>query len=132
MLVILAILAAIMIPALTGWIDKAKEKQVMLDARNVEMATQAGLYQAYATESTFAKNESGFNLIDSSNTTYGLVAYVNSICGNSWNTNVTKATAKWNEKGDITEFKYTAKDYTATFSDTVWKIGPVESSTTGG
>lgn len=39
-LVILAILAAAMIPALTGYIDKAKEKTAITEARNVATALQ--------------------------------------------------------------------------------------------
>lgn len=39
-LVILAILAALLIPALTGYIDKAKEKQIVAETRQVVMAAQ--------------------------------------------------------------------------------------------
>lgn len=39
-LVILAILAALLIPALTGYIDKAKEKSVIAETRSVVMAAQ--------------------------------------------------------------------------------------------
>lgn len=39
-LVILAILAAIMIPSMLGWIDKAREKQVILQARSAYIAVQ--------------------------------------------------------------------------------------------
>lgn len=37
-LVILAILAALLVPALTGYIDKAKEKKVIAETRMVVMA----------------------------------------------------------------------------------------------
>ena len=39
-LVILAILAALLIPALTGYIDKAKEKQIIAETRQCVMAAQ--------------------------------------------------------------------------------------------
>ena len=39
-LVILAILAALLIPALTGYIDKAKQKSVIAETRQVVMAAQ--------------------------------------------------------------------------------------------
>lgn len=39
-LVILAILAALLIPALTGYIDKAKEKSIVAETRSVVMAAQ--------------------------------------------------------------------------------------------
>lgn len=123
-LVILAILAAIMIPALTGWIDKAKEKQVMLDARNVEMAAQAGLYQAYATEKSFTSETTGLDLTDSSKTIYGLVAYVDAICGPDWDSDGVKCTVKWSAKADITDFSYTAKGYTGSFNGKTWEIKP--------
>lgn len=47
-LVILAILAAILVPALLGWIDKAKEKQILLDARNAYIAAQEVISEDYA------------------------------------------------------------------------------------
>lgn len=50
-LVILAILAAILVPALLGWIDKAKEKQILLDARDAYMAAQAVISEDYAKQS---------------------------------------------------------------------------------
>lgn len=49
-LVILAILAAIMIPALTGWIEKSKKKTVIAETRNLHQAVQAVVSEAYATE----------------------------------------------------------------------------------
>lgn len=50
-LVILAILAALLIPALTGYIDKAKEKNVIAETRQVVMATQTLVDEAYAKKS---------------------------------------------------------------------------------
>lgn len=63
-IVILAILAAILIPALLGWIDKAKEEQYALEARNVYLATQAQISEAYAAGTvagsiTYDKSEIG-------------------------------------------------------------------------
>lgn len=47
-LVILAILAALLVPALTGYIDKAKEKTLIAETRQVVMATQTLVDEAYA------------------------------------------------------------------------------------
>ena len=47
-IVILAILAAILIPAMLGYIDRAREKQDVLNARNLLMAAQAEFTEAYA------------------------------------------------------------------------------------
>ena len=46
-MVILAILAAILVPALLGWIDKAKEKQLVLNARSAYMAAQTLASEEY-------------------------------------------------------------------------------------
>ena len=39
-LVILAILAALLVPTLIGYIDKAREKQIVAETRQVVMAAQ--------------------------------------------------------------------------------------------
>jgi prepilin-type N-terminal cleavage/methylation domain-containing protein len=54
-LVILAILAAILVPALLGYIDRAKEQQVLLNARSCMMAAQAELSELYAKEEVWSK-----------------------------------------------------------------------------
>lgn len=50
-LVILAILAALLVPALTGYIDKAKEKAIIAETRQVVVAAQTLGDEAYATKS---------------------------------------------------------------------------------
>lgn len=47
-LVILAILAALLIPALTGYIDRAKQKQIIAETRQCVMAAQTLADEAYA------------------------------------------------------------------------------------
>ena len=56
-LVIIAILAAITIPALLKYIDKARDKQVLIDTRAICMATQSAMTEAYATDTL--KNTNG-------------------------------------------------------------------------
>lgn len=51
-IVILAILAAILIPNLLKWIDKAKENQYALEARSIYIATQGEIAQLYADNPT--------------------------------------------------------------------------------
>lgn len=46
-LVILAILAALLIPALTGYINKAREKQIIAETRQAVMAAQTLVDEAY-------------------------------------------------------------------------------------
>ncbi len=53
-LVILAILAALLIPALTGYIDKAKEKNIIAKTRQIVMASQTLLDEAYGKKKTTA------------------------------------------------------------------------------
>ena len=47
-LAILAVLAAIMVPSLTGYIDKAKNTQLLSIARSVYTAAQVEVSEAYA------------------------------------------------------------------------------------
>lgn len=61
-LVILAILAALLIPALTGYIDKAKEKSAVAECRQVVMAAQTLLDEDYA------NNKAGNGFADDKNT----------------------------------------------------------------
>ena len=65
-LVILAILAALLIPALTGYIDKANNQKVIATTRQVVMAAQTEVSEAYAkasggklTEATLTKDNKG-------------------------------------------------------------------------
>ena len=51
-LVILAILAALLIPALTGYIDKAKQKSAISECRSAVMAAQTLADEAYAAKAT--------------------------------------------------------------------------------
>lgn len=60
-LVILAVLAALLVPALTGYIDKAKEKQIVAETRQIVMAAQTLVDEQYAKlaqngEVTFVKD----------------------------------------------------------------------------
>ena len=47
-LVIIAFLAAMLIPALTGYIDKAKDKDIIAETRSAVMATQTLVDEEYA------------------------------------------------------------------------------------
>lgn len=56
-LAILAILAAMLVPALTGYIDKANEKKVVAAARQYEIAAQTVVSDAYASNIDITKIE---------------------------------------------------------------------------
>ena len=49
-MVILAVLAALLVPALTGYIDKAKKNQVITETRMLTQAAQTELSTLYATD----------------------------------------------------------------------------------
>lgn len=60
-LVILAVLAALLVPSLTGYIDKAVEKRVMLQARSLMTAAQATIDEAYAKGKCPSTTKAGLN-----------------------------------------------------------------------
>lgn len=47
-LIILAILAALLVPALTGYIDRAKKRQIIVETRQAVMAAQTIVDELYA------------------------------------------------------------------------------------
>ena len=55
-LVILAILAALLVPALTGYIDKAKKNQVIAETQMLTQAAQTELSSLYATDEFAEQN----------------------------------------------------------------------------
>lgn len=63
-LVILAILAALLVPSLTGYIDKAKEKRVVAEVHQVVTAAQSLADEAYALESGEPSDETYTKAMD--------------------------------------------------------------------
>ena len=64
-LVILAILAALLIPALTGYIDKANKEKVTAECRMVVMAAQTEASEQYgALDSTVAESQKAQKIAD--------------------------------------------------------------------
>ncbi|MFR6054286.1 MAG: prepilin-type N-terminal cleavage/methylation domain-containing protein [Waltera sp.] len=60
-LVILAILAALLIPALTGYINKAKEKSITAETRSAVMAAQTLVDEEYGAQKLDATEEIGYD-----------------------------------------------------------------------
>lgn len=79
-LVILAILAALLVPALTGYIDKARNKQIIAETRSAVMAAQTLVDEAYAKSSqavvatTTADNDNKKVVVGSESVTYDAIA----------------------------------------------------------
>ena len=71
-IVILAILAAILVPQLLGYIDKAKENQYILDAKNCITAAQAEISKLYAYDGSVGINDASII----GNNPYGDVSWI--------------------------------------------------------
>lgn len=70
-LVILAILAALLIPALTGYIDKAKEKSITAETRSAVMAAQTLVDEEYGAQKLDATEEIGYDDAETATGTAG-------------------------------------------------------------
>lgn len=110
-LVILAILAALLIPALTGYIDKAKEKNVIAETRQVVMAAQTLADESYggsaaSTVPSFTK--------DTANTIhFGAVTKLAEVKG-TINSITVATTGK--DKGKVTDVSYTSGGKTCIYN----------------
>ncbi len=71
-LVILAILAALLIPALTGYIDKANKEKIISETRMVVMAAQTELEEIYAKGTANSNTAFAGDTIDDFTTGTGL------------------------------------------------------------
>ena len=110
-LVILAILAAIMVPSLIGWINKAKEKEIILDARNSYLAAQELVLEKYAADAAVTDD----TLTAISNTDIQEISKDKN--------QVVKPITTVNADRIITGYSYDDGTYAATFSEsTGWEI----------
>lgn len=108
-LVILAILAAISIPSLVGYIDNAKQKQILTEARAVYVAAQA-----YATEQ-YAAGTADTAIVSAIET--GTV--INTLVGETLGGTIS-GVAVSNAK--VTAISYTKSGVTATYNGTTFVI----------
>lgn len=106
-LVILAILAALLIPALTGYIDKAKKKDVIAETRQTVMAAQTVVDEAYA------KKDVGTKLVLGTDFTKAEVADLAEVP----EANITDITLT--DDNEIATVVYTNKGKTCTYYKTV-------------
>lgn len=109
-LVILAILAALLIPALTGYIDKAKNKSIVAETRQAVMAAQTLVDEAYG------KKDVGDTITIGTDVTTGQIEDLAELTTNSV-TNVTLDTAntKANEKIKVKTLTYTKGNKICTY-----------------
>ena len=107
-LVILAILAALLIPALTGYIDKAKEKSVIAETRQAVMAAQTLVDEKWA-ENTTAITIGAASETNAPTITYDDVKKLAEVKGTLSDVVVGATTGK------ITQLKYTNSGKTCTY-----------------
>lgn len=109
-LVILAILAALLVPALTGYIDKARTQSIIAETRQTVMAAQTCISEAYgkntsstalgATDSTTAGGKSKI-VVGDKDVSFESIAKLAEVT----ETNIKKITI--NDKAKITYLEYT-------------------------
>lgn len=116
-LVILAILAALLVPALTGYIDKARNQSIIAETRSAVMAAQTCVSEAYG------KNTSTTALVDGNKSSTAGVLTIGSETVNLSDittlaeladNSITSVTI--NKSGKITELVYTSGGKTCTYN----------------
>lgn len=101
-MVILAILTTVMTPTMFSWIDRAKKRQILIEARNVQIAAMAVAAEEYA-----APNPNRDDV------TIDRVAELAGVKGI-----ITKL--ELDENFEIAEIVYTHDGFTATFDGDEW------------
>ena len=107
-LVILAILAALLVPALTGYIDKANKEKVVAETRMVVMAAQTEASSGYGTLKTNATGKAAAiakYMQDNGKELMGLIEVDGAF-------NITV-----NEEGKITDVVYSNNGFTCTYDE---------------
>ena len=116
-LVILAILAALLVPALTGYIDRANNEKVIATTRQVVMAAQTCTSEAYGQSST-GKLTTGA-LSETSTPKLSDVVKLAEIStdGTTYKNGVTNVAVNINEKGVVTSVTVTQSGRTCTYTE---------------
>ena len=104
-LVILAILAALLIPALTGYINKAKEKKVIAETRMAVMAVQTMNSDYYAAKN---KDIDWTKLTDDQTKEFKELAEIDAS---------TVSNVKFNDKHAVDTLTYTSDKKTSTYEN---------------
>jgi len=118
-LVILAILLAILVPSLTKWIDKAKEKQVLVNARTVYLACQTEASEKYGTDSAFtgAKYTVSSAAVTYASSAYTVTGEVAKDIANLSDVRVNYTfSCTVDNSGNVTAFTYTQGSVTVTLN----------------
>ena len=108
-LVILAILAALLVPALTGYIDKANKEKIVAATRQLVVAAQTEASEAYGKGATFTEGQ------DFPTDADGVIPAKSTVTSLAEITSGT-ATFKISTKGVITEATFTQGGHTCTYT----------------
>lgn len=132
-LVILAILAAMLVPALTGYIDKANEEKVIATTRQVVMAAQTEVSEAYGKDKLTGKtitisNEAtvAAETVDTGITGKAIIelAEVGSVDANTkyaLKNNIKTIVIVYNGKGHVESVAVTQGEKTCTYTESTGK-----------
>ena len=123
-LVILAILAALLVPALTGYIDKANKQKIISETRMVVMAAQTEATSQYASLTSNAATTTAAAIAKNLNADAELKEIEN----------LSEVKGKWtvtvDAKGNITKVLYYNSGYVCTYLDKDETTGSGASATT--
>lgn len=124
-LVILAILAAILVPALLGYIDRAREKQVVLNAKSYLTAAQAEMSSLYGEQLPPSTIEDRApTVIATADVKNASTVYIG--CASTYDD--TKGFKEQHEAFTINFVQYTEGDVTIYFNGTSWSQTPATAS----
>ena len=127
-LVILAILAAMLVPALTGYIDKANNEKIIATTRQVVMAAQTEVSEAFASK-TFATDDTTITIepdgkdVDKAVVTgesiikLAEVGDVNDQKEFTLKNGISKIVIKYDGKGHVTEVELTQGSKVCTYKE---------------
>lgn len=121
-IVILAILAAILVPALLGYIDRARESQIVLNAKSVLTAAQAEMSQMYGedkapSDASIDRIRETADIPDGATFEFGVKAAYS-------------ATSKTHDMYIVNYVKYTEDGKTTVFNGTSWSKDNEKPTTT--
>lgn len=113
-LVILAILAALLVPALTGYIDKARKESIVAETRQVVMAAQTTVSEKYG---------QGTNKVTFSDSNAATSSEISSIADLAEVSAASITAVNYNAQGKITSVTYTNKGYTCNYANNSYAVG---------
>ena len=113
-LVILAILAALLVPALTGYIDKARKESIVAETRQVVMAGQTTGFEKYG---------QGTNKVTFSDSNAATPSEISSIADLAEVSAASITAVNYDAQGKITSVTYTNKGYTCNYANNSYSVG---------